>query len=393
MSLRTISLRELLGDAELFTDGDWVESKDQDSEGNCRLIQLADVGDGYFVDKSSRFMNGEAFKRLKCTLLKKGDILIARMPDPLGRCCIFPGDEKNCATVVDVCIVRPNTKKNDASWLMHAINSENVRSQIKNYSRGAPRVRISRKDLGNILVPDIPLAEQKRIAAILDKAAAIKAKREKAIAKLQGLAQSTFVEMFGDPIFNSKNLQTVSVKSICKLINGRPFKPSEWEEVGLPIIRIQNLNNETKPFNYTTQKFDEKYLVKSGDVLFAWSGTPGTSFGCFKWTRQDGWLNQHIFKVILNTNLVNPDFFIQQLNLKLNELISQAHGGVGLQHVTKSMVDDLKLLIPKLDYQNEYASKLKKIDEIAIKFRAYQVESIKLNNSLEQQAFTTGFPA
>ena len=71
MSNSVISLGELLSDAELFTDGDWVESKDQDEAGSFRLIQLADVGDGFFLNKSARFMNEDAFTRLRCTELKR----------------------------------------------------------------------------------------------------------------------------------------------------------------------------------------------------------------------------------------------------------------------------------------------------------------------------------
>ena len=56
------------------------------------------------------------------------------------------------------------------------------------------------------------------------------------------------------------NFEKVNVGSICELINGLAFKPTEWKESGKPIIRIQNLNNETKPFNYTQENFDKKYL-------------------------------------------------------------------------------------------------------------------------------------
>src|SRR5207249_2862114 len=74
-------------DTGYFCDGDWVESKDQDPNGDVRLIQLADIGDGIYRDRSSRFMNKATAARLNCSYLKAGDILVARMPDPLGRCC------------------------------------------------------------------------------------------------------------------------------------------------------------------------------------------------------------------------------------------------------------------------------------------------------------------
>jgi hypothetical protein len=81
-------LSELIGPAGLFSDGDWVESKDQDPNGSIRLLQLADIGDGSFIDKSRRFINELKFDELRCTEVLENDILVARMPDPLGRACL-----------------------------------------------------------------------------------------------------------------------------------------------------------------------------------------------------------------------------------------------------------------------------------------------------------------
>lgn len=81
---------------------------------------------------------------------------------------------------------------------------------------------------------------------------------------------------------------------VADYINGRAFKPSEWESTGKPIIRIQNLTNSSTEINRTTGTFEERYLVRSGDLLFAWSA----SLGAYIWNGENGWLNQHIFKVI-----------------------------------------------------------------------------------------------
>jgi len=196
-------LADLLADGGLFVDGDWVESKDQDPNGDVRLIQLADVGDGFYVDKSARFLTSQKARELKCTFLEKGDILVARMPDPLGRACIFPGEAQPCVTVVDVCIVRPSSRV-DRRWLLHAINSPAFRQQIGNHVKGTTRQRISRTNLGSIEI-DVPLlTEQRRIAGILDKAGAVRRKRKEAIALTDDLLRSAFLEMFGDPVTNPK---------------------------------------------------------------------------------------------------------------------------------------------------------------------------------------------
>lgn len=72
---------------------------------------------------------------------------------------------------------------------------------------------------------------------------------------------------------------TAPIGTLCSLENGRAFKPTEWTTQGLPIVRIQNLNNPNAPFNYFDKEFDHRYHLLGGELVFAWSGTPGTSFG------------------------------------------------------------------------------------------------------------------
>ena len=158
------SLLTLLETAEVFVDGDWVESKDQDLDGDVRLIQLADVGDGIYLDRSSRFLTSDTARRLRCTPLQIGDILVARMPDPLGRACLFPGDERDAVTVVDVCIIRPGPEGPHPTWLMCCINTTGFRSLIAREATGTTRSRISRGNLSRLPIIAPPLALQRKFA-------------------------------------------------------------------------------------------------------------------------------------------------------------------------------------------------------------------------------------
>jgi type I restriction enzyme S subunit len=133
----------------LFGDGDWVESKDQDPEGDYRLLQLADIGDGNFLNKSDRWMNQEQFMRLGCTKLEINDVLIARMPDPIGRACLFPEGLPVCATVVDVAIVRTGNETLQ-KFLVLLINSSDFRTEAFSLLTGTTRQRISRGNLAKI---------------------------------------------------------------------------------------------------------------------------------------------------------------------------------------------------------------------------------------------------
>jgi type I restriction enzyme S subunit len=147
----------------LFVDGDWVETKDQDPNGDVRLIQLADVGDGVFNDRSRRFLTSAKAAELKCTYLKPGDVLVARMPDPLGRAAMFPGVEMPAITAVDVCILRPPEAGPRPMWLVHAINAPQTRLAIERLARGTTRGRISRKNLSTLMIPAPPLPVQDQV--------------------------------------------------------------------------------------------------------------------------------------------------------------------------------------------------------------------------------------
>ena len=161
-------LSDLIASDGEFSDGDWVESKDQDPNGNIRLLQLADIGDAKFLDKSARFVNEVKFAELRCTEVLENDVLIARMPDPLGRACQVPPLQQKAITVVDIAIVRPGINSVDPKWLMHAINSPVMRETIAIQSTGTTRRRIARGKLADLQFPLPPCNEQKRIAAKLD---------------------------------------------------------------------------------------------------------------------------------------------------------------------------------------------------------------------------------
>lgn len=138
----------------------------------------------------------------------------------------------------------------------------------------------------------------------------------------------------------------VPIGNLMDLYNGRAFKPNEWATTGLPIIRIQNLNDPSAPFNFCNFEVPEKVHVHDGDLLISWSGTPGTSFGAFIWNRGHAVLNQHIFRVELRHPHLVPDYIRLSINARLDEMISRAHGGVGLRHITKGELEAIGIPIP-----------------------------------------------
>ena len=151
---------------------------------------------------------------------------------------------------------------------------------------------------------------------------------------------------------------TAPIGLLCTLENGRAFKPTEWRRRGIPIIRIQNLNNPNAAYNYFDGQFEDRYFLRGGELLFAWSGTPGTSFGAHIWRGGEAVLNQHIFRVDFDESSLDKRFFRYAINQKLEELIGIAHGGVGLRHVTKGKFENTEVSIPPLNEQKRIADKL-----------------------------------
>lgn len=182
-------------------------------------------------------------------------------------------------------------------------------------------------------------------------------------------------------------MKSVRFGDLCKLQNGRAFKPEEWSEEGTPIVRIQNLNDETKPFNYCNFDVEKRFWIDSGDLLFSWSGTPGTSFGAFFWNRGKGFLNQHIFRVDVKEELVDKHYLRYALNSLIIKIIDQAHGGVGLKHITKAKLEEVQIPLPLLEEQRRIASILDKADEL----RQKRQQAIEKLDQLLQATFIDMF--
>ena len=156
--------RKLSDLCSLFTDGDWIESKDQSTEG-VRLVQTGNVGVTQYLDKTNhaKWISEDTFNRLKCEEIFEGDILISRLPDPAGRACIMPNLGTKMITAVDCTIVRtlPDVS---SEYLVQYLSTERYFKEINNCLAGGTRQRVSR---GNLAEFEIPLPnsadEQKAI--------------------------------------------------------------------------------------------------------------------------------------------------------------------------------------------------------------------------------------
>ncbi len=162
----------------------------------------------------------------------------------------------------------------------------------------------------------------------------------------------------------------IPVKHLAEFINGDAFKPSEWTESGIPIIRIQNLNG-SEEFNYYDGQVEQQYLVHDGDLLFGWSGNRGTSFGPFLWSCTEVCaLNQHIFRVVPNSvDKLSLFWILKAVTVHVED---QAHGIIGMVHVTKGDLGAIKVPAPPMS-------------ELSLITRFLECETGKIDVLVEEQ--------
>jgi type I restriction enzyme S subunit len=155
-------LKEISALDHEFKDGDWIENKNMSNSG-IRLIQLADIGDNAFLNKSRKYISEYTFEKLNCFELLPGDLLMARMPDPIGRTCEVPNIGEKMITAVDCCIIRVDGTMHDKKYWLYLLNSIQMRRNYEKISLGTTRKRISKSSLQQFLVPTPTKHEQIRI--------------------------------------------------------------------------------------------------------------------------------------------------------------------------------------------------------------------------------------
>ena len=157
---------------------------------------------------------------------------------------------------------------------------------------------------------------------------------------------------------------------IATYINGYAFKPQDWSDEGIPIIRIQDLTGNSYQANRYNGEYVSKYEVNDGDVLISWSA----SLGVYIWHGEKAVLNQHIFKVVFDKERISKDFFVHQVGLILENAASDAHGAT-MKHLTKPIFDALPFYLPPYEKQCEIAEVLDKVTSL-ISLRKQQLAKL-----------------
>ncbi len=172
--------------------------------------------------------------------------------------------------------------------------------------------------------------------------------------------------------------KTARLGDLATYINGYAFKPADWGDTGLPIIRIQDLTGNSYQLNRYDGEYPERIEVNDGDVLISWSA----SLGVYVWQRGKALLNQHIFKVVFDKLPVNKEYFVFAVEHKLAEMESKTHGAT-MKHIVKKDFDGTTIPYPPIEKQAEIADHLRRITSLIDR----QAEQLLLLDQLVKSRF------
>jgi type I restriction enzyme S subunit len=284
--------------------------------------------------------------------------------------------------VADAGLVSPDYRVYEPSdqaepaFLAYVVRSPTMLPHYQGGARGTNvrRNRIARSDFLAIPLALPPLSEQRKIAAILSSVDAAIESTQAVIDQLEVVKKAMMAELLtrGLPGRHTRFKQTeigevpehweiTTVGDLATFTGGNGFRPPDWSTAGLPIIRIQNLNGSTD-FNYYRPKPDPSWLVEPGELLFAWAGSRGASFGPCVWPGPRGLLNQHIHRIEPKLH-VRKSFMYFVLRLLTEAVEKKAHGFKDtLLHLRKGELTGWKVALPPLSDQDEIVGVLASID-------------------------------
>ena len=265
---------------------------------------------------------------------------------------------------------------------------------------GAAQPHVYAKDIAQISLKLPPLFEQNRIAAILDKANEVKVKRQLALLKLDDLAHSIFIDMFGDPLVNNFNFEICSIGDLLVSANYGTSEKSSSSGTH-PVLRMNNITmngdidiTNLKYMNLHVNDY-EKYLVKSGDILFNRTNSPELVGKTALFELNDQYAYAGYLIRLRSNSTADPSYIAAYLNTKFAKKIlrNMCKSIVGMANINAKEIQAMKIMRPPIKRQLEFKNKISSIKKIKSIYLRSITKHSRVIKSLESQAFSTGFNA
>ncbi len=341
------------------------------------------------LDDAPEYISELGFKSCSAQMLPKGAILLTSRA-PIGNVAI--AGRAMCTNQGFKSLV-PG-KDVFGPYLYHCI--KRYSNKLESLGNGATFKEVSKKIVEDFEIPLPPLKEQKRIAAILDKADAIRRKRQQAIKLADDFFRSVFLDMFGDPVTNPKGFAVSKLGDNCENLFLGLTSAVDYvdDENGYPLVRAKDINTGELCFEdvkYISaeqhKKLTKNQLTRKGDLLVSKSGTLGTC--AIVRTDIEFSTYESIFTVRPDTSKLDLHYLVHLLQNKgfKEKLVGNKVGGT-VAHLNLKMFRDFKIGVPPLEKQKEFSLKIRKCEAKIEKYNQSGRYSDLLFGSLNQKAFS-----
>ena len=367
------------------------------SDGKLPVIRAGSIQDSLLLNEGQIWVPREKVKAHQ--KIRRDDIVMCTSSgssDLVGKCAKSEVDFEGsfgafCAGI------RPIEGKVSASYLYHFLSSPSFRNWTRS-SSGANIKNIRISELAEFEIPLPPLPEQKRIAAILDKADAIRRKRQQAIQLADDFLRVVFLDMFGDPVTNPKGWKIEKIDDLCDVQGGlQVSKKRAGLPVAAPYLRVANvlrnaLNiDEIKTIGLTEAEFDRVRLKENDILIVEGHGNPNEIGRCALWTGEvDGMVHQnHLIRARVKSGVIRSQFVNDYINSPGGkiQMMRASNTTSGLNTISTGIVKSTKIIVPPVKLQDEYISIVDKVRFITLLQGLYQQKNSEIFFSLSQKAF------
>lgn len=365
--------------------------------GNAKVIRIGDLQDGRVDLAGAETFDESAHQVREQFKIRNGDILMALSGATVGKIAVADTSIEGAYLNQRVAVVRGKCPTN-TEYLKYVFSGSLLQKLLIN-AGGAAQPNLSPKDLGDMQIPLPPLEEQKRIAAILDKADAIRRKRQQAIKLADDFLRSVFLEMFGDPVTNPKGWDKCCIGDVCEVQGG--LQVSTKRE-GLPLLkpylRVANvLRNKLDlseiKFMNVTEAEASRIALKQNDILVVEGHGNKVEIGrCAIWNGdiEDVIHQNHLIRVRVKARLVTAQLVNDFINSSggRSQMLRSSNTTSGLNTISTGIVKSTEMYLPPIDMQISYERICKKVSFLLSKVLSSKDASNENFLSLSKKAFS-----
>lgn len=280
----------------------------------------------------------------------------------------------------------------DARYLWHWI--EHVRPTLAAKGKGATFKQVNKQDIGELEIALPPLPEQRRIAAILDQTDTLRAKRREALAQLDSLTQSIFIEMFGDPVTSPKGCASATLGDCVEEMQYGPrFYNEAYSDEGIRIVRITDLSSEgaldfdAMPRMDVDAETQTKFALSAGDIVFARTGATVGKVALMRAADPPCIAGAYFIRMQFQKHII-PEYAYSVLQSRsVQSLIAGQSRQAAQQNFSGPGLRRLPMPVPPLERQSQFAQRLEAIRSEKIKHLDGLGLVNQLFSSLQHRAF------